>query len=527
MARSLIAKSVFWLLLIVGGLGIAVAGCAELFGDILGGGGGGGNQDPKVEIDETDLKTTLSPGEKATIFILFSDPDGDEVGISWQVVNLETGDEQLGALKISDNFATFTAPVVTVSTKFKINVTADDGGGGKDTASITITVERATDEALFVLDEEFVDIALPTNGTATATVKATALKKDGDTDDLKVGSDDESVAEAKVEKKEEDGSTHLITITAKDVGETDVFVTADSTGETKSIHVEVFKSGEAFLSLGGVTVVNVLVDETVEIEANAKKADGSDDEIKAESSNTNFATVEVIDNIVKISGESVGVTEVTVESVGGKIKKKVDVNVIKAGEAQLTVDPSGLLFIPVGKKKTLKVTAITSEGNVDSVSASSSLTSVATISFTGSSGNTFTYEVNGGATGDATITFESGSKLTKVTNVKVDVAPILLLDRKTATIVIDGTPDDIQVIAAIDADGKADTFTAEIDDVSVATISIGGDIITITPVAVGPAEITVKLGSDPTITATIAVSVVTTPPGIWGTGKWGTDVFGI
>ena len=507
MVKGSFIKAGFWSLILAGIVLLTIVGCDGLEGIVTG--GGGGNNPPIIEIQA--LKTSVSSGERITILITSSsDPDGDPLTFNWKVISADGEDVTAGVLTISDDFVTFTAPLVTTPTSYIVTLEADDGKEGKTKVTVTITVNPlASGEAIFILDEESVEIPLPTDTTelATATVKAIALTKDEDTDELDAESKDESVATAKVEKKAEGDKTHLITITAVAVGETDVFVTADSTKETKTIHVGVFKSGEAFLSLGGVSVINVAVGKTVEVEANAKTTDGKDDEIKAVSLKPEIATVEVIGNIIRIIGVDAGVTDVTVESIVGQLKKKLEVNVTKSGEPTLIVDAFELLFIPLGEKRILSVTTAKADGSPDSVSATSKPISVATISLSGSSGNTYTYEVNGVSTGDATITFESGSKLTEVVNVKVDVAPILLLDPKNVAIVIDDPPVGIQVIAAIDAEGEKDTFTAEIDDDSVATISMSGDLITITPVAEGSTTITVKLGSDPTITATVTVTV--------------------
>ena len=514
MLRGSFIKASFWLLLVTGVVSLSISGCDGILGFFTGDEGGDQNHPPTLEIDASveikDKKIQVNSGEKFTIFISqSSDPDGDQVTISWKIID-EDDKDLTNLLKISDDLATFTAPVVKETTNLTLTIEADDGKGGKAKVLITIIVEPlGPGEAIFILDDESVEIPLPTDGTATATVKATALTKDNDTDEIVVDSKNESVATVKVEKKEESGSTHLITITAKDVGETDLFLTADSTKETKTIHVTVFKEGEAFLSLGGVSVVNVVVAKTVEVQASAKTGDGKDDEIKATSPRTDIATVEVIGSIIRITGVDAGGTDVTVESILGQLKKKLVVNVTKAGEPTLTVDAPELLFIPLGEKKTLNVTTTKADGSPDSVSATPNPTGIATISLSGSSGSTFTFEVNGAATGDATITFESGSKLTELLKVKVDVAPILLLDRTDVTIVVGNPSEEVKVIAAIDAAGKADAFTAQIDPPgSVATISVSEYLITITPVAEGLATITVKLGSDPTISETIAVNVL-------------------
>ena len=471
---------------LVGVVSLAIVGCDGLGGALIGG-GEGGNQVPTLEIEA--IKTSINAGDKITVFITsFNDPDGDnsKLTFSWKVIDAETGDDLGSALQVSDDFATFTAPLVTAITQYRITVEVIDEEGAKFSQSIIITVNPlAPDTAILILDKEVVSV--PEGGRET--VIATAQKKDGTVDTLTVDSSDKLVATLSVG---EDNKTITITGVAKGIATG--LITAVSSGLTETITINVFKAGEASLILEE-TSVSVLIGETFVVSAIAIDTEGKPEGITAESQDLKKATAKAIGNAITIVGVGQGITDVLVTSDSGETDQ-IEVQVLSSDEQKSLIVSEDLLTLPaVGDKAIIDATATTSDGSPDTLSASSNDTSIATISVSGSSGATFTFEVNAVGTGATTLIFKSGSDLTESVDVIVGGFPLLFLDKTALAVLVDDS--DFISVTALDVNGIQDKVTldtSQLDLTGFATagLSVDSKTITVNGVAPGSGALTVN-----------------------------------
>ena len=512
MKRNSFFRSTLLLLLLVAALGMTVAGC-DLVGLVgLGGGGGeSGNQGPTVEIDKEALSTMITSGDKITIFIAFNDPDGDELGVNWELMNIESGANLSVALQIFEGFARFTAPVVKIATEFVITVEVDDARGEIASDSVVITVNPIdSSQAILILDKELVGI---TAGN-TANVAVTALKKDGTADTIDVASSKEAVATVSLDES-------AIIIAALSKGKATLVVTSGS-GLTETMIVAVFQEGEASLTLDKTAITLVAGEEAV-IGVIALKGDGSSDSIEVQSLDPPIAAVSVTGSAIRIMGGSAGVTTVKVTSGSGKTAQ-IKATVTSVDDLKtLIVDPESLI-IPVGGTEILNLSATKTDGSPDTIMATLSDSGMATITMSGTAGST-TLTVNGVASGTTTIIVESESKLTKVVSVTVLAtgAATLSLDKQTSTVVVGGT--DVIGVTALKGDLTEDTVAVEIDDGTVAAVQISPDFRTITVVGAAESSSSVTVTSGSGVVKTFSVNVVPIAPGKWGSAKWDDDVF--
>ncbi len=214
----------------------------------------------------------------------------------------------------------------------------------------------------------------------------------------------------------------------------------------------------------------------------------------ATSDNTAIATVAVMGSVVTITPVAVGTATITVtatDTAGQTVEQTFSVAVTNpAPTATGTMDD---------------ITDLMENGSPRDVNVASNFSDLDTLTFTATSDNTAiaTVAVMGSvvtitpvAVGTATITVTATDTATQTATQTFSVAVTNPAPTATGTmdnitdLVENGTPRDVNVASNF-SDTDALTFSATSDDTAIATVTVMDSIVTITPVAVGKATITV------------------------------------
>ena len=319
----------------------------------------------------------------------------------------------------------------------------------------------------------------------------------------------------------------VVTITPISVGTTNVSVTAsDAAGltATQSIEVKVEEGNRAPVALGVISDITLAVGVgvvTINVGENFSDPDGQALTFTAASTDASVATVGVSGAEVTITPIGVGTTTATVvasdgsltatqvvaltvtpmpnrapEAVGSidNITLKIDALPASVNVANSFSDPDGdALYYQVTSSDTSKATA-----NV--------LGTVVTITpvSTGISSVTVTASDNAGLT--ATQTFD-------VEVVKGNSAPTAVGSISDIALTVGGNSGSVDVVSNFsDPDNDVLTYTATSADDDVATVSVSGTEVVITPVGVGTTTVAVVASDANGLAATQTIAVIVEVP---------------
>ncbi len=240
------------------------------------------------------------------------------------------------------------------------------------------------------------------------------------------------------------------------------------------------------------------------------------------SSNTAVVTATASGNVVTITPVGAGAANIVFTSGSDNTVTKTIAATITV-PVQLSLLPAGLTYTALAGDTpySVTVTATKSNGSADTFTVSSSNTAVVTAT---ASGNVVTITPVG--VGAANIVFTSGSDNTVTQTIAATISVPVQLTLSPATLTYTAAAGDAPynvTITATKRDGTADTFTVSSDNTGVATASATGNVVTITPVGAGTANIVFTSDSDPTVTRTLVATISAPPPKISGCD--GTEYF--
>ncbi|GEM_PF-4880451 len=402
-----------------------------------------------------------------------------------------------------------------------ITVTADDGTGGTVSMNFTVTVNRPPVVATVIPNQILTLSSPPFSGDLNAT-PAVFSDPDGDALSYTATSSAPSIATASVS-----GST--LTVTAVAGGSTLITVTAnDGKGGIASATFTVTVNRRP-------VVANAISNQTVTLgsppftgDLNAAPAvfDDPDGDALSYSASSNAPGIAV----AGISGSTLIVTAVS----AGNATISVTASDGKGGTATTTFTatvnrlpvvanaiPSQKLTVggaPFTRNLNASPTVFTDpDGDALTYTVSSNATSVATVSLTGS---TITVVAVGG--GNATITITAndskGGAASTTFTVTINRSPQVANAIVNQILQLGGPAfsGDLNASPAVftDPDGDALTYTASSSAPNIATASISGSILTITPVAGGSATITITASDGMSGTASTTFTVTVNRPPI-------------
>ena len=361
----------------------------------------------------------LNPGGTAAInaALYFTDPDGDALAYS-----ATSSNTSVAGVSVSGSIVTITAVANGSAT---ITITARDPGGLSATQRANVTVEQANRAPRPVG-------AIPAqtlNPGGTVAINASQYFTDPDGDALTYTATSSNTSAASVLVS---GST--VTITAVATGSATITVTARDPGgltATQRASVTVEQANRPPQPMGSIPAQTLSTGGTVAINAAQYFTDPDGDALAytATSSNTSVATASVSGSIVTIAGVAVGSATITItarDPDGLSATQGASVTVEQGNRPPRAVGTIPPQRLSPGATRSINASQYFTDPDGDALTytATSSRTSVATVSVSGS-----TVTIRGVATGSATITITArdpgGLTATQTTTVTVAAAPDL------------------------------------------------------------------------------------------------------
>ena len=445
----------------------------------------------------------------------FSDANGDEL-----TYTASSSDASVATVSVDGSMVTVT-PVGAGSAI--ITVTARDPGGEEAIQRFTVTAREAN---LAPVPEGSINGQRLTEGGDAVTIDVAGNFSDPNGDELTytASSSDESVATVSV-----DGG--MVTVTPVGAGTVTITVTArDPGGEAATQRFTVTAQGVNLAPVpeGSINVQRLIGGgDAVTIDTAGSFSDANGDELTytARSSDESVASVSVDGSMVTVTPVGAGTATITVTARDPGGEAAIQEFTATVQEANLAPEPGGSIngqrLTEGGDAVTIDVTGNFSDANGDELAytADSSDESVATVSVDGSM---VTVTPVGAGTATITVTAQDPAGASAQQNFSADVEATNEPPQASGTIAADDLVEgDEPARLAVsgnftDANGDSLTFEAQSSDESVATVSMDGSTVTVTPVGAGTARITVT-ASDPgvalaTQSFTVTVDPAPTPP---------------
>ncbi|KZE68145.1 hypothetical protein AV545_22375 [Paenibacillus jamilae] len=477
--------------------------------------GGGGstksvtNHAPGVTTGFTDITlSTADEPKKINLSNSFTDADGDAL-----TYTVETSATNVATVSVNGSQLTLT-PVSAGTTK--ITVTANDGKGGTINSQFNVTITPVTPEAVNHAPTVNASISNVTTGASDGikTVSLAGVFADEDSDALTytATSTDTDVTTVSVTGSDlkitpVNAGTATITVTANDGNggtvdtQFNVTITPVTPGDVN--HAPTVNTSISNVTIGAVDGVK-----TVSLAGVFADEDSDALTYTATSTDAGVATVSVTGSDLKITPVNAGTATITVtanDGKGGTVDTQFSVTItpviLEAVNHAPTVNTS-ISNVTTGAAdgvKTVSLAGVFADEDSDALTytATSTDAGVATVSVTGS--DLKITPVNAG-TATITVTANDGNGGTVDTNFTLTVTPLPAVNHAP---VVQSTINDISTeagamdttvgLASTFADEDLDslTYSAGSSDPGVATVSVTGDQLSITPLAVGSATVTV------------------------------------
>ncbi|WP_348625065.1 S-layer homology domain-containing protein [Paenibacillus peoriae] len=467
------------------------------------------NHAPTVETSISNVTTGAADGVKTvSLASVFADEDSD--ALTYTATSTDTG-VATAAVNGSDlKITPVNAGTVTIT------VTADDGKGGTVDTQFNVTITPVIPEAVNHAPTVETSISNVTTGAADGvkTVSLASVFADEDSDALMytATSTDTGVATAAVNGSDlkitpVNAGTVTITVTADD-GKGGTVDTQFNVTITPVIPEAVNHAPTVETSISNVTTGAADGVKTVSLASVFADEDSDALMYTATSTDTGVATAAVNGSDLKITPVNAGTVTITVtadDGKGGTVDTQFNVTITpvipEAVNHAPTVETS-ISNVTTGAAdgvKTVSLASVFADEDSDALmyTATSTDTGVATAAVNGS--DLKITPVNAG-TVTITVTADDGNGGTVDTNFTLTVTPPPAANHAP---VVQSTINDVSTEAgAVDTTiGLASTFAdedldlltyfADSSDPSVATVSVTGDQLSITPLAVGSATVTV------------------------------------
>ena len=439
-------------------------------------------------------QTVYLPGSSITIDAApyFNDADGDV--LTYTVSDSDLANQRIGISLTSDGKVTIWATFKTGNVTVRVHA-ADSSTFATQIFTVTVVANNAPTAVGTIPDQ-----TLDGRGfTGTVDVSSYFSDADGDSLTYSASSDDTDKVTGSV-------STATVTVTAVAKGSATITVTATdirgATG-TQTFSVTVSKDNNAPVAVG--TIPDQLLQfggSKVTFNAAQYFSDPNGDTLAVSAASihrSNDAIIDVtgygnwdIDLVPKAAGTIT--VSITARDPGGlSATQSFSVKVNKAPEAKGTIPDGSITFGDNGYS--VDVSSYFTDANNDALTytASSSDTSKASVSVSES-----TVSVTAVAGGSATITvtatdIHSTTRTQSFNVVTIDNGPVTVGTISDATLYVGGSTTDVALADYFNAvDKNALTYTVVSSATSVATVSLSGSTLTLTPVAAGTTTITAR-----------------------------------
>ncbi|MDY8048264.1 S-layer homology domain-containing protein [Paenibacillus polymyxa] len=467
------------------------------------------NHAPTVQTSISNVTTGAADGVKTvSLASVFADEDSD--ALTYTATSTDTGVSTVAVNGSDLKIMPVNAGTVTIT------VTADDGKGGTVDTQFNVTITPVIPEAVNHAPTVETSISNVTTGAADGvkTVSLASVFADEDSDALTytATSTDTGVATAAVNGSDlkitpVNAGTVTITVTADD-GKGGTVDTQFNVTITPVIPEAVNHAPTVDTSISNVTIGAADGVKTVSLASVFADEDSDALMYTVTSTDTGVATAAVNGSDLKITPVNAGTVTITVtadDGKGGTVDTQFNVTITpvipEAVNHAPTVDTS-ISNVTIGAAdgvKTVSLASVFADEDSDALmyTATSTDTGVATAAVNGS--DLKITPVNAG-TVTITVTADDGNGGTVDTNFTLTVTPPPAANHAP---VVQSTINDVSTEAgAVDttiglastfADEDLDllTYSADSSDPSVLTVSVTGDQLSITPLAVGSATVTV------------------------------------
>jgi len=463
----------------------------------------------------TIAPVTLTAGgspQTVNLSTYFSDPDGDRLG--YTAVSANTG---VATVTVSNATVTI-SPVAAGGTM--VMVIVQDLDGLTVTQNIAVTVNPAPNRTPVAVGT--ISSITLTAGDSTQTVDVSIYFSDPDGDRLvyTAASSNTGVVTVTV-------SDATVTIAPVAEGATTATVTANDGSLTATQTISILvnpapnRAPMAVGTIDSLTLIAGASPTNVDVSTYFSDPDGDRLGYSAVSANTRVATVTVSNAIVTISPVAAGGTMIMVivqDTDGLTVTQNIAVTVdpapnrapiaegtivpitLTAGASTQTVDVSTYFSDPDGDR--LGYTAVSSNTGVATVTVSNTTVTITPVA---EGATTVTATANDGSlTATQTIPI--------LVNPAPNRAPVVALTTAPVTLVAGTAPTDMDVsVYFSDPDGDKLSYIAVSGDTDVATVSLSGTTLTITPVADGATTVTIT-ASDSSLSTTQTIAVLVIQP---------------
>lgn len=422
---------------------------------------------------------TIHVGQSATATACFEDPNQADT-LAYTVAS---SDASVATAAISANIVTVTAVRPGIAT---ITVTASDPEGLQGHARFAVTVPNRAP----VVQGSIPPAEIPVGAAATIDVAGVFSEPDGQTLTYSARSADTRVATVTVNQQ-------VIIVSAAAHGATAVHVTATDPGglsATQSFTVTV--PNRSPVARGRIPATTIPAGTTVTVELSPYFTDPDDDLLRyeASTSDSEVAVVSAVHEAVIVSSLARGAADVTVtvtDPGGLSASQSFTVTVPNRGPESEGAIPAVPLH--VGDSITLDLAPFFSDPDGDTLAFAATIAGAA-LSAPSFDGGEITLRAvaRGAATVTVTATDPGGLSASLAFQVNVPNRPPRTGRRLPAVEANLGYPAEIIVTPHFtDPDGDALTYRAATSRPAVATASVSGSTVTVTPVAPGTAVLAV------------------------------------
>ncbi len=476
---------------------------------------------------------TLTVGDSAksvSVSSLFTDEDNDALALQVSV-----SDPSKVSAGISGDTLSITPVAAGTAT---VTVTADDGKGGVVSTSFTVTVKAKANSlpvAVNPVPAQTLNLGTP----VTIDITNTFSDNDGDPLTITVSSTDSTKVTATLLGK-------IITLTPRAIGTANVrMIVRDGKGSIVSTFavtvVEVENHSPTVASSPSDQTLVVGTSGTA-IDTSAVFADQDNDAltVTAASSNANVVSASMTGSLLQLTPVSAGSSAITLTATdgkGGTISVSFDVTVtqitvpvpvpvnhdptvsVSIGSQSVTLGTTGPSIDLANRfadqdGDSLTYTAVSSDSAVASVTVNGSQLDITPVAV-GTA--TVTVTANDGRGGDVSATFDvTVTQITIPVPVPENHDPTVTASIGSQSVTLGTTGPSIDLANRFaDQDGDSLTYTAVSSDSAVASVTVNGSQLDITPVGVGTATVTVTAndghGGSESVTFDVTVTQITIP----------------